>query len=106
MEGWVYCMNDGSGVPTVVRSAPGQAYVAPGQPGEYIVTFAAEFKDLACVACLNNSAGFITAIPGDFSGLAHNQVRVLTFNLGGQLVNNLDFTLEVACCSEKPGSLP
>ena len=98
MEGWVYVMNDGGGVPKVVRSTPGAAWVAPGQPGEYIVTFAAEFKDLACVGCLNNSAGFITAIPGELSGLAHNQVRVLTFNMGGQLVSSLDFTLHVGCC--------
>lgn len=100
MEGWVYVMNDGGGTPNVVRSSPDKVYVAAGQAGEYIVTFAAEFTRLACVACLNNSAGFVTAIPGDLSGLAHNQVRVLTFNMGGQLVSNLDFTLEVACCPE------
>jgi hypothetical protein len=103
-EGWVYVSNDGGGVPKVLRSDPAPVYAAQHQPGEYIVTFPAVFKNLACVATLNNSAGFITVIPGDRSGLAHNQVRVLTMNLGGQLVSNLDFTLEVACCEAQSES--
>ena len=100
MEGWAYVVNDGGGVPKVYRSSP-QAWAALNQPGEYIVTFPSEFKDLACNATLNSGTGFITAIPGDRAGLAHNQVRVLTFNLGGQLSSELDFTVEVATCEPK-----
>jgi hypothetical protein len=98
MEGWVYVSNADENVPHIVRSRPIPVYANQRIPGEYIVSFPPEFKDLACTATLNNSAGFVTAIPGDHSGLAHNQVRVLTFNLGGQLAPNLDFTLEVCCC--------
>ena len=98
MEGWIYVANT-TELPKVVRSIPGETWVNRVQTGSYTVTFPAEFKDLACTAALASGNGFITAIPGDFAGLAHNQVRVLTYNMGGQLTDNLDFTVAVACCS-------
>jgi hypothetical protein len=67
------------------------------QPGEYIVTFATIKKALAPVATLNSSVGTITAVPGDSSGLAPNQVRVLTLSLSNALLGIYDFTLFVAC---------
>jgi hypothetical protein len=95
--GWVYVVNDGSGKPQVRRSCPAGVKVAQVQPGEYIVTFPTIKKALAPVATLNNSVGTITAVPGDSSALAPNQVRVLTLSLGNALLGVYDFTLFVAC---------
>ena len=95
--GWVYVVNDGSGKPQVRRSCPTGVKVAQAQPGEYIVTFPTLKKVLAPVATLNSSVGTITAVPGDSSALAPNQVRVLTLSLGNALLGIYDFTLFVAC---------
>jgi len=95
--GWVYVVNDGSGNPQVRRSCPTGVKVTQVQPGEYIVTFPTIKKVLAPVATLNNSVGTITAVPGDSSALAPNQVRVLTLSLGNALLGVYDFTLFVAC---------
>ena len=98
MEGWAYITDDGSGVPRVIRSTPGQAWVAQTAPGEYVVTFPGNFTRLACKAALNNLPGFITAVPGDQAGLPHNQVRVTTLNPAGEVQGKMDFTIEVSVC--------
>jgi hypothetical protein len=95
--GWVYVVNDGSGKPQVRRSCPAGVKVTQVQPGEYIVTFPTIKKVFAPVATLNNSVGTITAVPGDSSALAPNQVRVLTLSLGNALLGVYDFTVFVAC---------
>jgi len=81
----------------VRRSCPRGVKVTQVQPVEYIVTFATIKKALASVATLNSSVGTITAVPGDSSGLAPNQVRVLTLSLGNALLGIYDFRLFVAC---------
>lgn len=95
--GWVYVVNDGSGKPQVRRSCPSGVKVTQVQPGEYVVTFPTIKKAVAPVATLNSSLGTITAVPGDSSALAPNQVRVMTLSLGNALLGIYDFTLFVAC---------
>jgi hypothetical protein len=92
---WVYVVNDGSGVPNIIRRSDPSITVHQVQPGEYIVQFPATAMGLTCVATLNNSGGAITAIPGDNTGLHSNQVRVLTMALGGGPGGPLDFSLAV-----------
>jgi hypothetical protein len=92
---WLYVINNGSGVPNVVRSSPSGITVTQVQPGEYVVTFPRRFSDLACVATLNSSVGTITAVPGENTGLSPNQVRVLTLSLSNALLRTYDFSLAV-----------
>ena len=92
---WLYVINSGSGVPNVVRSSPSGITVTQEQPGVYVVTFPGRFSNLGCVATLNNSVGVITAVPGDSSGLASNQVRVSTLSLDNQFMGTYDFSLAV-----------
>ena len=92
---WVYVINDGSGTPHVVRRSHAGITVAQKQPGEYVVTFPRTIRLLTPVATLNNSVGTITAVPGENSGLAANQVRVLTLTLGNQLLGAYHFSLAV-----------
>jgi|RhiMethySRZTD1v2_1073278.scaffolds.fasta_scaffold00056_75 hypothetical protein len=91
---WVYVVNNGSGTPQVVRRSH-TTTVVQNQPGEYVVTFPSTVRNLTCVGTLNNSVGTITVVPGDHSGLAANQVRVLTLSLQNQFVGTLDFSLAV-----------
>jgi hypothetical protein len=90
---WVYVVNDGSGVPNIIRRSDPSITVDQLQPGEYVVQFPA--RELTCLATLNNSGGAITAIPGENSGLDSSQVRVLTMALGGGPGGPLDFSLAV-----------
>ena len=92
---WIYVINDGSGTPRIVRRSHSGTTVTQLQAGEYVVTFPATVRSLACVATLNNSIGAITAVPGDNSALSANQVRVLTLTLQNQLRGSYDFSLAV-----------
>lgn len=92
---WVYVVNDGSDTPQIVRRSHAPTTVSQLQAGEYVVTFPPAVRHLACVSTLNSSAGTITAVPGDNSGLAPNQVRVLTLTLNNQLLGTYDFSLAV-----------
>lgn len=92
---WVYVINDGSGVPNIVRSSHSATTVTQVQRGEYVVTFPTSVRDVACVATLGNSVGTITAIPGENSALESHQVRVLTLSLGNELRGSYDFSLAV-----------
>src|SRR5258705_12706310 len=92
---WLYVINDGSGSPKIVRSSHAGTTVTQPQPGEYVVTFPLTVSGLACLGTLGNSQGTITAVPGNTSALAPNQVRVLTSSLQGAMVGSLDFSLAV-----------
>jgi len=92
---WVYVINNGTGIPNVVRRSHQTISVSQVQAGEYIVTFPGYIRNLTCVATLNNSVGTITAIPGENSGLSPYQVRVLTLSLNNSLMNSYDFSLAV-----------
>lgn len=92
---WVYVINDGSGIPHIVRRSHPTITVSQVQAGEYIVTFPANVNNFTCVATLNNSVGTITAVPGENSALLPNQVRVLTLSLNNLLINSYDFSLVV-----------
>ena len=92
---WLYVINDGSGVPRIVRTSHAGTTVAQVQPGEYVVTFPLTTAGLACVGSLGNSVGTITVTPGDSSGLSPNQVSVVTLSLQNQFVGSLDFSLAV-----------
>jgi hypothetical protein len=92
---WIYVMNDGSGTPRIARASDDNISVKQVQPGEYVVTFDTKVKDLACIATLNNSVGFITAVPGDNSGLQASEVRVITLNPDNSLGGAFDFSLAV-----------
>jgi len=91
---WVYVINGGT-EPRIQRASDAGISVRRIQPGEYVVTFAPEIKELVCTATLNNSVGAITAVPGDNSGLQPNEVRVLTLNLDNSFGGGFDFTLTV-----------
>ncbi|MEO8431518.1 MAG: hypothetical protein ABI592_08415 [Acidobacteriota bacterium] len=92
---WVYVINDGGGVPRVVRRSHSGITVQQQQAGVYLVTFPTSVRRLACVATLNNSVGTITAIPGDNAGLPANQVTVVTLTLQNQARGIYDFSLAV-----------
>jgi hypothetical protein len=92
---WVYVINTGAGTPNVVRGSHSATTVVQTQPGAYVVTFPSSVSALTCVATLNNSVGTITAVPGDNSGLAPNQVRVVTLTLQNQGRSSYDFSLAV-----------
>ena len=92
---WVYVINDGGGVPRVVRRSHAAITVHQQQTGVYLVTFPASVRALACVATLNNSVGTITVTPGDNAGLPANQVTVVTLTLGNQALGVYDFSLSV-----------
>jgi hypothetical protein len=92
---WVYVINEGAGVPRIARSSHAGITVAQRQSGEYVVAFPVSARGLAAVATLGNSAGAITAVPGENSSLPPNQVRVFTHALEGGLRGNFDFSLAV-----------
>ncbi len=92
---WVYVINDGAGVPRIVRASHSGITVTQRQPGEYVVAFPVSARGLAAVATLGNSAGAITAIPGENTGLPPNQVRVATHSLEDGLRGSFDFSLAV-----------
>jgi hypothetical protein len=79
---WAYLIDQGviaEGARVEHSSDPTVSVETP-QSGEYIVTFPPDIPVLGCTATMNNSVGFITAVPGENSGLQLNQVRVLTMN--------------------------
>ncbi len=90
---WVYVQNNGSGTPKIIRGSHSQITVIQKQAGEYVVTFPQSVKNLTCVGTLNNSVGTITVVPGEHSGLASNQVRVLTLTLQNNFGGTYDFSL-------------
>jgi hypothetical protein len=99
---WLYVINSGSGSPNIVRTSHPGTTVTQVQPGEYVVTLPFAVSGLACVGTLNNSVGTITAVPGDNSGLAANQVRVLTLTLQNQVIGSFDFSLAVFYSVRRP----
>jgi hypothetical protein len=99
---WLYVINSGSGSPNIVRTSHPGTTVTQVQPGEYVVTLPFAVSGLACVGTLNNSVGTITAVPGDHSALAANQVRVLTLTLQNQLIGSFDFSLAVFYSVRRP----
>ena len=92
---WVYVINDGAGVPRIARSSQAGITVTQRQPGEYVVAFPVSARGLAAVATLANSAGAITAVPGENTSLPPNQVRVFTHSLEDGLRGSFDFSLAV-----------
>ena len=96
---WAYLIDQGSGA-RIERSSDASISVVTPQPGEYIVTFPGNVKNIGCTATLNNSVGFITATPGDNSGLAANKVRVLTMNRDNSF-GPRDFTVAVYWMKEE-----
>ena len=89
---WVYVINDGSG-PQIRRTSHSGITVIMNQPGNYTVTLPFSVLGLAAVATLGNSVGTITAVPGENTGLAPNQISVSTLTLQNQLSPALDFSL-------------
>jgi hypothetical protein len=89
---WVYVINDGSG-PQIRRTSHDGITVIMNQPGNYTVTLPFAVSGLAAVATLANSVGTITAVPGENTGLAPNQISVSTLTLQNQLSPALDFSL-------------
>ena len=73
---WAYIQHDFSGT-NVVRASDSAISVLTVEPGHDIVTFPSSVD--GCTATICNSMGRITAIPGDQTDLAANQVRVTTF---------------------------
>jgi hypothetical protein len=92
---WIYVINDGSGVPKIVRTSHSATTVVQIQPGEYVVTFPITVPGLAAVGSLGNSVGTMTVVPGESSALSPNQVRVLTLTLQNQLNGAYHFNLAV-----------
>jgi hypothetical protein len=89
---WVYVINDGSG-PQIRRTSHSGITVIMNQPGNYTVTLPVTVSGLAAVATLGNSVGTVTAVPGESTGLAPNQISVSTLTLQNQLSPALDFSL-------------
>jgi hypothetical protein len=89
---WLYVINDGSG-PQIRRTSHSGITVVVNQPGNYTVTLPVTVSGLAAVATLGNSVGTITAVPGENTGLAPNQISVSTLTLQNQLSPALDFSL-------------
>jgi hypothetical protein len=89
---WLYVINDGSG-PQIRRTSHDGITVTVNQPGNYTVTLPFAVSGLAAVATLANSVGTITAVPGENTGLAPNQISVSTLTLQNQLSPVLDFSL-------------
>ena len=93
--GWVYVINDGSGVPRIVRSRPAAGVaVARRQAGHYIVSFPNRFRRLTCIATLGNSVGVVMARPGSDTDPDANQVSVRTLTLNNT-ASDYDFSLAV-----------
>ena len=91
---WVYVICDGA-TARISRASQSGFSVTRNQPGEYVVSFLSNMRELICVATLNSSVGVITAIPGDSTGLDPNQVRVFTGEPNGGRAGAVDFSLAV-----------
>ena len=89
---WLYVINDGSG-PQIRRTSHDGITVTVNQPGNYTVTLPFRVPGLAAVGSLGNSIGTITVTPGESTGLAPNQISVLTLTLQNELSPALDFSL-------------
>src|SRR5688572_9208422 len=89
---WLYVINDGSG-PQIRRTSHDGITVTVNQRGNYTVTLPFRVPGLAAVGSLGNSIGTITVTPGESTGLAPNQISVLTLTLQNELSPALDFSL-------------
>lgn len=92
---WLYVINGSGPAPEIRRTSHDGITVTVNQPGEYVVTLPFRVSGLAAVGTLGNSVGMITVVPGENTGLALNQIRVLTLTMQNQLSGAFDFSLAV-----------
>ena len=88
---WAAVVDQGKAA-RIERASHDSISVQTLKPGEYVVVFPNDVRSAGCTATLNNSVGFITAVPGDRSGLPANGVRVLTMS-PSNVLEARDFTI-------------
>ena len=91
---WAYITNGGSGA-RVERASRRAIAVETVQPGQYVVTFPRNVRNVGCTGTPNSSGGLVTCVPGDVAGLAENQVSVVTIDAFGSGLIIFDFTVVV-----------